>query len=63
MMLIRKLTRSDLEMMLAEMDKNNTDNIELDVGIDGREWELNYVDFDIYSPTKSTYIKTVLTLE
>ena len=63
MILTRKLTRDDLKMMLEEMDKNNTDNIELDVGISGCEWELDYIDFDIYSTTKSTYIKTVLTLE
>ena len=65
-MLIGKLTRNDLEMMLEEMDKNNTDNIELDVGIDGREWEFNYIDFDIYGTTqhgRPTYVKTVLTLE
>ena len=66
-MLIGKLTRNDLEMMLEEMDKNNADNIELDVGIIGREWEFNYLDFDIYYGTtqhgKPTYVKTVLTLE
>jgi hypothetical protein len=66
-MLIGKLTRNDLEMMLEEMDKNNADNIELDVGIIGREWEFNYLDFDIYYDAtqhgKPTYVKTVLTLE
>jgi hypothetical protein len=57
-----KLTRSDLVMMLDEMDKNNVDNIEIDVCIYGYEWELVYIDFDIYG-VNSKYIKTALTLE
>ena len=54
------LTRNDLEMMLDEMYKNDADNIELDVHIQGYEWELDYIDFDMCNGTE--YIKTVLTL-
>lgn len=62
------LTRSDLKMMLEEMDKNNADNINVDVSINGYEyeWELECIDFDIYGITQHgriKYIKTVLTLE
>ncbi len=55
-----KLTRSDLLMMLEEMDKNNADCIELDVYIYGDNYTLDSVDFDIWNGEK--YIKTVLTL-
>ena len=61
-----KLTREDLAMMLDEMDKNNADNIEVDVCIRGYEWELEYIDFDMYNTTQHSrpkYISTVLTLE
>ena len=60
------LTRSDLEMMLDEMDKNNANDIEVEVCINGYEWELVYIDFDMYGITQHgqpKYIKTVLTLE
>ena len=60
------LTRSDLETMLNEMDKNNAHDIEVDVCISGYEWELEYIDFDMYGTTQHgqpKYIKTVLTLE
>lgn len=49
------LVRSDLEMILEEMDKNNADNINVDYN-----YEENYIDFDMYNGEK--YIKTVLTL-
>jgi hypothetical protein len=54
------LTRSDLIKMLDEMDKNNADKIKLDIDIDC-DYEIRYIDFDIYHDTK--YINTVLTLE
>lgn len=56
-----EFTRSALLMMLEEMDKNNVDSIKVDVCVIGYEWNLEYIDFDIYNGTK--YIKTVLTLE
>jgi hypothetical protein len=56
-----KLTRSDLLMMLEEMDKNDADYIELDAYIYGRDYELDSIDFDLCNNEK--YIKTILTLE
>jgi hypothetical protein len=56
-----KLTRSDLLMMLEEMDNNNADYIKLDVYIYGSDYTLDSVDFDMYNSNK--YINTVLTLE
>jgi hypothetical protein len=60
------LTRSDLEMMLDEMDKNNADNIKIYVGYNYDDYEIEYIDFDMYGVTqhhRPNFIKTVLTLE
>ena len=56
-----QLTRSDLVIMLEEMDKNNADSIKVDVCISGYEWNLECIDFDMCNGIK--YINTVLTLE
>ena len=56
-----KLTREDLAMMLDGMNKNNADNIEVDVRICGYDYEFDYVDFDLRNGTK--FVKTLLTLE
>lgn len=64
--MIFTLTRNDLKMILEEMDKNKVNDIELDVCGRGYEWEIEYIDFDIYGTTqhgRPKYIKTVLTLE
>jgi hypothetical protein len=55
------LTRSDLEMMLDEMDKNNIDKIEVDAEYIGHNDNLICIDFNIYHDEE--YHHTVLTLE
>lgn len=51
-----KLTRNDLEKMLDEMDRNDTDEIEVEAQYIGHNDDLMYIDFNIYDDT-------VLTLE
>jgi hypothetical protein len=56
-----KLTRNDLEKMLDEMDRNDTDEIEVYVQCVGHNDDFMYIDFNIYHGEE--YHHTVLTLD
>ena len=54
-----ELTLNDLNFMIEEMRKNNTEKLRLDISIDSCGYSVESIDFDIWE--KGEFAKTVLT--
>lgn len=54
-----ELTLNDLNFMIEEMRKNNTEKLRLDISIDSCGYSIEGIDFDIWE--NGEFAKTVLT--